>query len=739
MAQRLMRGTPGMRIAFAILSPVFLVLCVVAIRSEEIQPWMRYQSAFRELFVERATVKLKAAEAQQDAKEIAHWQRVVDEASNAAPEVAQVYLEDIKVADRCVTCHRGIDNPLFADAPQPFRTHSGEILKHHPAATFGCTLCHQGQGLATTVEGAHGREAGWATPLLPAAYVQTSCARCHEVTHGLAGAATVTRGADLFMEKGCYGCHDVQGISYLPKFSPPLGPLGTKLVDLRRWVFAWIKEPTRVSADTMMPNFALDEDAARKITAFIAALPAGPRGEPVDLTGASVEEGENLFTERGCAGCHAVKSDDHSVAPRVPNLAGIASKVRPEWLDRWISDPKAYNPDAAMPKTELTEKERHAVVAYLLTLKRTEPLPDPPPATGGDAEEGKRLVKQYECYGCHAIPGFETTRPSVPKLEEFARKPVADLDFGTTTDVPRTKWDWLDRKLRDPRAYATQAIQLRMPAQRMTDDERQALISSVLALDRPALSARYTRPASDGGRARREVAWRVAHFNCNGCHRVDERDARLARLVERRNFLPPTLDGVGARLQGQYLYQFLLEPKQVRPWLKIRMPLFGFTEPQAQSLVAGFAAAGGAGNPHTYVAKASIDPDHFQRGIRRFQHYKCVQCHPTTLDQGLPPGVDPEDLSINLMLSKTRLRPEWIADFLARPKQIAGAQTRMPTVFYTVDGEPKVEKPKDDIADITTYLMGMTEPPELTLQAETEEREKVKEKENAIDWSTQQY
>jgi len=177
----------------------------------------------------------------------------------------------------------------------------------------------------------------------------------------------------------------------------------------------------------------------------------------------------------------------------------------------------------------------------------------------------------------------------------------------------------------------------------------------------------------------------------------------------------------------------------VRPWLKIRMPLFGFTEPQAQSLVAGFAAAGGAGNPHTYVAKASIDPDHFQRGIRRFQHYKCVQCHPTTLDQGLPPGVDPEDLSINLMLSKTRLRPEWIADFLARPKQIAGAQTRMPTVFYTVDGEPKVEKPKDDIADITTYLMGMTEPPELTLQAETEAREKVKEKENAVDWSTQQY
>ena len=80
-------------------------------------------------------------------------------------------------------------------------------------------------------------------------------------------------------------------------------------------------------------------------------------------------------------------------------------------------------------------------------------------------------------------------------------------------------------------------------------------------------------------------------------------------------------------------------------------------------------------------------------------------------------GVDPEDISINLMLTKTRLRPEWIRDFLARPKQIAGAQTRMPTVFYSVEGEPKVDRPKDDIDDITTYLMGMTEPPEVKLKA----------------------
>ena len=186
------------------------------------------------------------------------------------------------------------------------------------------------------------------------------------------------------------------------------------------------------------------------------------------------------------------------------------------------------------------------------------------------------------------------------------------------------------------------------------------------------------------------------------------------------------------------MYQFLMEPKQVRPWLKIRMPTFGFTEPLTRTLVDGFAAGAGASNPYTYVAKENIPQEQFQHGTRRFRHYKCAQCHPTSIDQGLPEGLDPEDVSINLMLSKTRLRPEWIRDFLARPKQIAGNQTRMPTVFYTVEGDPKVEHPKEDINDITIYLMGMIEPPEVSAKAEEEEKKAV-EAEQQKDWSKVEY
>jgi hypothetical protein len=175
----MMRGTPGMRLALGIMSPLFLLLCVVAIHSEETRPWVTFQEEFNRLYAERATAKLQEAESRKDAAETARWRRVLDEVSQSRPEIAQVYLADLQVADRCTTCHRGIDNPLFQDAPQPFHTHPGNLLKQHDPNTFGCTPCHQGQGVATTTDAAHGKEPNWQAPMLPTAYLQMTCRSLH--------------------------------------------------------------------------------------------------------------------------------------------------------------------------------------------------------------------------------------------------------------------------------------------------------------------------------------------------------------------------------------------------------------------------------------------------------------------------------------------------------------------------------------------------------------------------------
>ncbi|MBI5506076.1 MAG: c-type cytochrome [Deltaproteobacteria bacterium] len=727
-----------MRLVFAVLSPIFLLLCVVAIHGEETGEWRQHQDEFNRLYAERANAKLAEAQARGDAAEAGRWTRVAGEVAQLKPEIKQNYIAELGVADRCTSCHLGIDNPLFADVPQPYRSHSGKLLESHEPGRFGCTMCHDGQGSATSTQAAHGNEPNWPRVMMPSTVVQSACSRCHEVAHGLVGGEAVSRGADMFMNKGCYACHNVPGAGPLPKFAPPLNNLKSKLTDAPAWVGSWIKEPARVAPDTAMPNFLLSDEETGKITAFLLTLGKPATAKPVVVDASLAENGKKLFTERGCRGCHGVEKEEHSVSPRVPHLGEIGSKVTPEWLDAWIADPKQSNPDTAMPKIALENNERGAIVAYLMSRKRTEPLPRAADTAKFDVAEGKELVKQYECFGCHAIDGFQDVRPSVPDLGEFARRPVAELDFGTVKDLPRTKWDWMRRKFREPRAYEWGQIKLRMPVNPLTDDEVNALMAYSMAMPAPSLPASYLVKATPASSAARTVSWMVGRLNCNGCHRLDGKDANIATYFERKSRVGPTLDGVGGRLQGQYLYGFLMEPKPVRPWLTLRMPTFGFTQDQSRALVDGFAARAHTDNPYTYVAKSAIDKEHFERGIRRFRHYKCIQCHPSAVGQALPEGVDPDDLSINLMLSKERLRPEWFAEFLARPKQIAGNDTRMPTVFYTVEGAPKVERPEDDIKDIVTYVMGMTEDAEITLKVFDEE-EKAEQQKEAVDWSKVQY
>ncbi len=45
------------------------------------------------------------------------------------------------------------------------------------------------------------------------------------------------------------------------------------------------------------------------------------------------------------------------------------------------------------------------------------------PVEGGDAKLGKRLIEQYQCSSCHAIPGAAGASSNAgPGLEEFAKR-----------------------------------------------------------------------------------------------------------------------------------------------------------------------------------------------------------------------------------------------------------------------------------------------------------------------------
>lgn len=443
----------------------------------------------------------------------------------------------------------------------------------------------------------------------------------------------------------------------LSALGPPLDNLSTKIAD-PNWLVAWLLRPRAIRPDTNMPDSELEPAEALAMARFLwGSAPAKPGTDKID---GDPQSGARLFIDLGCRGCHAIEPEEKSVSPRVPSLAGVGLKLRPQWLAAWLRNPRDYHPETPMPKVPLTDSQIADLVAFLMERREgAAALADAPgydPAA--DPALGRRRIADYECYKCHRISGFPDPEPPF-ELAESTGDPEIDLRNGRVL-----------------------------------------------------------------------VAW----YNCRGCHVIEQEGGRIARFLERHSLTPPRLDGEGARVQTSWLAHFLRKPEALRPWLHIRMPDYGLDEERAAALAAYFARLAGVEPADEPVP--DIPEDMVTRGLKRFAHYKCIQCHPSSPEGAK--GADVEDLSINLMLARQRLRPSWIRKLLRDPKGVVGPDTRMPSVFFTADGVPKVEHPGEDIEAITAYLLGMSEPPEASLAA-LEAQRRAEEAEQEIDWTNYDY
>ncbi|UCD85814.1 MAG: c-type cytochrome [Deltaproteobacteria bacterium] len=699
-----------MRVLLAVLSVSIVILSLYIIRGNIKPSWKDYQHRFHQMLREN----YQAATSPEDK---AKWGRLL-EIYGGSSGIKQIYLPHVGVADLCITCHLGIDNPLLSDEdiPMVFRAHSGKHLKYHPVNRFGCTLCHQGQGVGTTVDGAHGYERNWPEPLLPASYVQASCLKCHSCTENLEGAEVVSQGEKIYFEKLCYGCHEVAQYRNLPQPVFPLTPLKTKLAEPLRWLPAWLKEPAKLRPDTLMPNYQLNDEEIKKMSAYLLSLPQEFKVRQVSLKYASYRQGRKLFIERGCRGCHGVDKEEKSALPRVPHLAGIGTKIVSDWLYQWISNPKSYSANTPMPQVELTRGEVLNIVSYLTTLKEEKELFKPPEGytEGVKLEEGKRLTLQYGCYGCHEIKGFDDLPDPGYPISDFASKPLHDLHFGDRKDIPSTKWDWLYNKLKEPRIYKTKDIALVMPTNTMKDEELKALSSYGLGYTEPDESFLLRDEPLPESLALLKGRLLVQRFGCKGCHKMenDKEEPKIEKYIKQRTMRPPTQVGEGERVQPQWLYGYLLGPVKLRTWMEMTMPTFNMKPEEAEDIVSYLTVLSRAPLPYVSVpSAASVKEQELEMGAYRFRIDKCVQCHPASLAGELPEGIKIEDLSINLALSKLRLRPKWIRDFLKDPKKFAGVETRMPYIYYTPEGVPKIADPVMWIDLVTKYNMVSGEAP----------------------------
>ncbi len=609
----------------------------------------------------------------------------------------------------------------------------------HPIEKFGCTACHGGSGQAVSFnETAHTprdekqkvqwqKDHGWREmekwdqKMLPLQYTQAACAKCHNAVVEVPKATKLNEGRKLASELGCVSCHKVNDVENHWKVGPDLRHINTKLSE--EWMSKWLDNPQDFRPSTKMPkvfhlsNTSTPEDRAKNeavIQSIVAYLTKNSETSQLTKAPASGDKtrGEKLVKDLGCLGCHKSTGAENA-GNYGPELSGLGSKVSADWLFTWLKNPKHLSPETRMPSLRLSDDEASDITAYLLSMKNAEFESKSAPAakmnivdelileslqgtlrrdeaeaklksmSGDDKMQflGKKSISHQGCYSCHNIKGFEDAKPIGADLSDEGRKDIHKFDFGFI-HIEHTRHDYIVQKLKNPRIFDDGKIKgyyekLRMPQFDLTDEQIESLTTFVLSQTEEQMPLAIQRTLSEQDKKTEEGRLLVQKLNCTGCHTMDEKQGILRELTEDKGSAPPDISGEGAKVQEKWLYEFLHNPTPIRPWLSYRMPSFGLTDAELETLVHYFNNLSKQRLPINGTVIPSTTAEKLAAGKELFDALQCVKCHQVSPEAA---SMGTSFLAPDLTLTKKRLKPNWVHQWVRDP-QVLEEGTMMPTFF----------------------------------------------------------
>jgi len=191
----------------------------------------------------------------------------------------------------------------------------------------------------------------------------------------------------------------------------------------------------------------------------------------------------------------------------------------------------------------------------------------------------------------------------------------------------------------------------------------------------------------------------IQKFNCQGCHIIEGDGGAIQPMVTEwlvqfegkdvndakaltASFSPPNLIGEGKKVQTDWLYHFMTDPEPIRPWLKVRMPTFKLTDREKNTIIKYFSALDDEDFPFVTTGRP-VSKEYLAAGKVLFSgdYLNCGTCH--IQGKKMPAGT-PDRWAPDFAMSKRRLKPDWIVEWLKDPISLLPG-TKMPSFYDPLD------------------------------------------------------
>ncbi|MBT3590027.1 MAG: c-type cytochrome [Candidatus Marinimicrobia bacterium] len=410
--------------------------------------------------------------------------------------------------------------------------------------------------------------------------------------------------------------------SILKDHGPNLIGLGSK--GSAKWVYNWIKNPSEYWPETRMPDLRLSDQEAKDITAYLRSF-TNPDFEAMDDIELDKKQLENIafgwlskmnteafakstlanmshdekmdfvadksFRYYGCFGCHNIPGYEDA-KPIGTELTFEGSKpvdkldfgyihdiehVNHAWFRRKLENPRIFDhgkespaeDKLRMPNFGFSDLEIEALVTAILSLSEDEvslKMHADQYVSDELVYEGRKLIKEFNCQGCHIIDNFGGQIVDVIGSAEFSPPSL-------NTQGRKTQPDWLFKFFNGPTTIRPN-LQVRMPSFNMTDDQWNSIIRSFQFADDQLLAYETDHSISWGRKIKAGEKLASTDFGaCDNCHFYGS-----TFPIQGAQAWAPNLAMAKDRLRADWIVDWLKDPMVIMPGTKMPAPFLPTTD-----------------------------------------------------------------------------------------------------------------------------------------------------------------